>query len=139
MVLFRVLRALSQADLSGGGGGGGFPLSELLAATTLDGAQAEALRAVLSREVAVVQGPPGTGGARGVPAGGREWGRAARGAGAAHFAAVRRGRFRFAWTASGSICCTWLNCMCMYHSVRGLHAYVPICRRPPQARRIWEW
>ncbi|KXZ53505.1 hypothetical protein GPECTOR_7g955 [Gonium pectorale] len=55
----RVLRVLASVDLSRPVGH--FSLPELLAATTLDAAQAGALRAVLSQEVAVVQGPPGTG------------------------------------------------------------------------------
>ncbi|KAG2490737.1 hypothetical protein HYH03_010892 [Edaphochlamys debaryana] len=55
-----VLRALAAVDLSPAAGAR-FPTAQLLAATTLDPAQAEALRAALSQEVAVVQGPPGTG------------------------------------------------------------------------------
>ncbi|CAM9981979.1 unnamed protein product, partial [Ectocarpus sp. 13 AM-2016] len=38
-----------------------FPMTELLDHTTLDQAQLEALRAALSKEVALIQGPPGTG------------------------------------------------------------------------------
>ncbi|KXZ55297.1 hypothetical protein GPECTOR_3g432 [Gonium pectorale] len=38
-----------------------FPLGEVVAASSLDAAQAAALKAVLCQEVAVVQGPPGTG------------------------------------------------------------------------------
>jgi hypothetical protein len=38
-----------------------FPLDELARASTLDGAQARALRAALTEEVALLQGPPGTG------------------------------------------------------------------------------
>lgn len=39
----------------------GFPVSDLVAASTFDEAQAKALGAALLRELAVVQGPPGTG------------------------------------------------------------------------------
>ncbi len=56
----RVLRALSRVDVSLPAER--FPLSELLAATTLDAAQGRALRDCVRQEVAVVQGPPGTGG-----------------------------------------------------------------------------
>jgi hypothetical protein len=38
-----------------------FPLADLMAATTLDEAQARAVAACLGRELALVQGPPGTG------------------------------------------------------------------------------
>jgi hypothetical protein len=38
-----------------------FPLDVLLAATTLDASQAAALMACLTKELAVVQGPPGCG------------------------------------------------------------------------------
>jgi hypothetical protein len=38
-----------------------FPLQELVAVSSLDTAQAEALAACLTQELALVQGPPGTG------------------------------------------------------------------------------
>ena len=38
-----------------------FPLEEVLRRTTLDKCQAEALKAALTQEVALIQGPPGTG------------------------------------------------------------------------------
>lgn len=39
-----------------------FPIEAILAVSTLDEGQANALRAGLCQEVAVIQGPPGTGG-----------------------------------------------------------------------------
>ena len=38
-----------------------FPMEEVLRQTTLDKSQAEALKAALTQEVALIQGPPGTG------------------------------------------------------------------------------
>jgi hypothetical protein len=49
---------LSAVDL---GRPDAFPLPDLMAATTLDAAQARAVAACLTRELALVQGPPGTG------------------------------------------------------------------------------
>lgn len=43
-------------------GPGGVPVDLLLRATTLDESQAAALAACLTRELSVVQGPPGCGG-----------------------------------------------------------------------------
>ena len=38
-----------------------FPVAELVQASFMDSSQVDALRAILTRELAVVQGPPGTG------------------------------------------------------------------------------
>ena len=38
-----------------------FPLNEINRWTTLDRRQAEALKAALTQEIALIQGPPGTG------------------------------------------------------------------------------
>jgi hypothetical protein len=39
-----------------------FPLGTLVSSSSLDMAQAQAMKAMLTQELAVVQGPPGTGG-----------------------------------------------------------------------------
>ena len=56
----RVRDRLAAVDVAAGLGG--FPVAELVAASSFDEAQARALGAALLRELAVVQGPPGTGG-----------------------------------------------------------------------------
>lgn len=56
----RIRRSLAAVDIAAGLDG--FPVADLMAASSFDEAQARALGAALLRELAVVQGPPGTGG-----------------------------------------------------------------------------
>lgn len=56
----RIRDRLAAVDVAAGLDG--FPVADLVAASSFDEAQARALGAALLRELAVVQGPPGTGG-----------------------------------------------------------------------------
>lgn len=53
-----MVAALAAVDMSNTGA---FPVDELESVSTLDKAQVQALLAGLSQEVAIIQGPPGTG------------------------------------------------------------------------------
>ena len=55
----RICRSLAAVDIAAGLDR--FPVADLVAASSFDEAQARALGAALLRELAVVQGPPGTG------------------------------------------------------------------------------